>query len=61
MIGAGLLLVALGAILRFAVTATVAGISIPTVGLILLIVGGLALVIGLAQRVAERDSPASPH
>lgn len=60
MIAGGLLLVAVGAILRFAVTAEVAGVSISTVGLILLIVGGLTLVIGLALRISGRESTASP-
>ncbi|HTQ69095.1 MAG TPA: hypothetical protein VMI13_10430 [Solirubrobacteraceae bacterium] len=60
MIAGGLLLLALGSILRFAVTAEVAGVSISTVGLILLIVGCLTLVIGLALRISGRDSTASP-
>jgi hypothetical protein len=61
MIEGGLLLVAVGAILRFAVTAEVAGVSVPTVGLILLIVGGAAVVIGLVLRVSGRDSTAPPY
>jgi hypothetical protein len=61
MIEGGLLLVAVGAILRFAVTAEVAGVSVPTVGLILLIVGGAAVVIGLVLRVSGRDSSAPPY
>ncbi len=44
-IGASIFLIALGAILYFAVTASVAGIDIQTVGLILMIVGILGLVI----------------
>jgi hypothetical protein len=59
MIGGGLLLIAVGAILRFAVTAHLAGISLHTVGLILLIVGGVGLAIGLALRIGGRDSTAS--
>ena len=61
MIAGGLMLIAVGAILRFAVTAAVAGISISTVGLILLIVGGVTLAIGLAQQVAGRGSSASHY
>jgi hypothetical protein len=61
MIEGGLLLVAVGAILRFAVTAEVAGVSVPTVGLILLIVGGAGVVIGLVLRVSGRDSSAPPY
>jgi hypothetical protein len=59
MIGGGLLLIAVGAILRFAVTAHLAGISLHTVGLILLIVGGVALAIGLGLRIAGSDSAGS--
>ncbi len=40
-IGASLFLIAVGAILRYAVTASVAGIDLDTAGLILMIVGVL--------------------
>jgi len=60
-IAGGLILIAMGAILRFAVTAGLAGISISTVGLILLIVGGVTLAIGLAQQLAGRGSSASRY
>ena len=46
-IGASIFLIAFGAILKYAVTATVAGIEIQTVGLILMIAGVVGLVIGL--------------
>ena len=46
-IGTSLLLIAVGAILRFAVTVTVRDFNIQTVGLILMIVGGVGLVISL--------------
>ncbi len=46
-IGASLLLIAVGAILKFAVTVHVAGIRLETVGVILRIVGVLGLVLGL--------------
>lgn len=45
--GLSLLLIAVGAILAFAVTTTVAGISIPIVGVILLIVGILGLLLSM--------------
>lgn len=45
----GVVLMAVGAILKYAVTATVAGVSLPTVGVILLIVGAFAVLIGLAR------------
>jgi hypothetical protein len=46
-IGASLFLIAVGAILNFAVTAQFAGIDIQTVGVILMITGGLGLVLTL--------------
>jgi hypothetical protein len=61
MIVGGLLLVAVGAILRFAVTAEADGISVATVGLILLIVGAVGVVIGVWLRIIGRDSAASPY
>jgi len=45
--GFSLFLIAVGAILAFAVTTTVAGISIPAVGVILLIVGLLGLLLSM--------------
>jgi hypothetical protein len=42
-LGTSIFLIAVGAILRYAVTATVSGIDITTVGLILMIVGILGL------------------
>jgi hypothetical protein len=41
-------LIALGAILRYAINVTVEGIEIDTVGLILMVVGIIGLVISLA-------------
>ena len=57
-IGASLFLIAAGAILKFAVTATVAGIDLQEVGLILMIVGGVGLVLGLVLTFTrERRQP----
>jgi uncharacterized membrane-anchored protein len=55
-LGASLFLIAVGAILYFAVTATLVGIDIQTVGLILMIIGviGFALSFFLSSR-ASRD------
>jgi Flp pilus assembly protein protease CpaA len=53
-IGTSIFLIALGAILKFAVTATVAGIEIQTVGVILMIAGAIGLVIGLFLLASER-------
>jgi len=55
------MLIAVGAILAFAVNATIAGISIQTAGVILIAVGALGLVIGLfalSRRPREADRPA---
>lgn len=46
-IGGSIFLIAVGAILKFAVTATFAGISIQTVGVILMIAGIIGLLVGL--------------
>lgn len=46
-VGVSILLIAAGAILTWAVTATVSGVSIHTVGVILLIVGIIGLVMSL--------------
>lgn len=55
-IGASLFTIAVGAILYFAVTATVAGVDIQTVGLILMIIGVLGLVLALVLlRRAQRN------
>ena len=67
-IGTSIFLIALGAILTFAVTASVSGIELATVGIILMVVGGLGLLVSLLvlaradrgavvarERVVERD------
>ena len=46
-VGVSILLIAAGAILTWAVTATVSGVSIQTVGVILLIVGIVGLVLSM--------------
>jgi hypothetical protein len=46
-IGTSIVLIAVGAILKWAVTASVSGVSLTTVGTILLIVGIVGLVISL--------------
>jgi hypothetical protein len=66
--GTSIFLIAVGAILRYAVTTSVSGISLTTVGLILMIVGVVGLIISLyymlawaprrgavRDRVVERD------
>lgn len=48
-IGGGIFLIAVGAILKFATNLHVQGVSIDTVGLILMIAGVAGLVLGLFQ------------
>ena len=56
-IGTSLFLIAVGAILYFAVNATISGIEIATIGLILMIVGVVGLVISLVfLNSARRDA-----
>jgi hypothetical protein len=73
-LGTSIFLIAVGAILRYAVTVTVSGIDITTVGLILMIVGVIGLVLSLLymviwsprrggvvrDRVVERDPQEPP-
>ena len=64
--GSSIFLIALGAILRYAVTASVSGISIQTVGLILIIAGVLGLVLSLfymfaSRRAVVRDRVVEPE
>jgi hypothetical protein len=59
-IGASIFLIAVGAILRYAVTAEVSGIEIETVGLILMIAGIIGLVISLAI-IFLRDDDRRPR
>jgi hypothetical protein len=55
-VGASILLIAAGAILRYAVTDSVSGVNLQTVGLILMIAGILGLVIGLLMFFSARRS-----
>jgi hypothetical protein len=54
-IGTSILLIAVGAILKFAVTASVSGIELATVGVILMVVGGLGLLISLFMYTRATD------
>jgi beta-lactamase regulating signal transducer with metallopeptidase domain len=53
-IGASLLLIAVGAILKFAVTKQVSGINISTVGIVLMVIGIVGLVLGLVMMASRR-------
>lgn len=63
-IGSSLFLIAVGAILKYAVTAHVGGIDLQVVGVILMIVGVVGLVLGLGMwasaRSAARRAPPPP-
>jgi hypothetical protein len=73
-LGTSLFLIAVGAILRYAVTTSVEGIDLQTVGLILMIVGIVGLLLSLLymaawaprrgriarERVVERDPYEEP-
>ena len=54
-IGTSIFLIALGAILKFAVTASVSGVELATVGVILMVVGILGLIISLLVLLQPRD------
>jgi uncharacterized membrane protein len=54
-LGTSLILVAAGAILRFAVTTTTSGVNLHTVGLILMIIGGVGFVVSLIWMMAASD------
>jgi hypothetical protein len=55
-IGTSLFLIAVGAILKFAVHLHVVGINLQTVGVILMIVGGLGLLLSLFL-LSRSDNP----
>ncbi|HEY8501878.1 MAG TPA: DUF6458 family protein [Solirubrobacterales bacterium] len=48
-IGAGIFLIAVGAILKYATNVHVEGISIDTIGVILMIAGAVGLILGIFQ------------
>jgi beta-lactamase regulating signal transducer with metallopeptidase domain len=54
-IGTSLFLIAVGAILYFAVNADVSGLEISTIGLILMVVGVVGLLISLFLISSSRD------
>lgn len=54
-IGAGITLLAIGAILAFAVDATLSGIDIQVIGVILMVCGALGLVLAVLVVGRRRD------
>ena len=59
-IGTSIFLIAVGAILKFAVTASVSGIELATVGVILMVVGGAGLLIALFMYARATDRHRAP-
>jgi uncharacterized membrane protein YidH (DUF202 family) len=53
-IGTSLFLIAVGAILKWAVTAHVAGVDLQVVGVILIVIGAAGLVLGLGMWISAR-------
>jgi len=53
-IGSSLVLIAVGAILKFAVTASVSGVSLPVVGVVLMVVGIAGVVLSLIMASTTR-------
>jgi beta-lactamase regulating signal transducer with metallopeptidase domain len=56
-IGTSLFLIAVGAILYFAVDATVSGLDIATVGIILMVIGVVGLLISMFFLAQARRAP----
>jgi Domain of unknown function (DUF6458) len=54
-IGTSIFLIALGAILKFAVTDAISGVELATVGVILMVAGALGLVFSLLYTQMWRD------
>jgi hypothetical protein len=53
-VGGSIFLIAVGAILRYAITDSISGINLATIGLILMIAGIVGLVIGLFMYTTSR-------
>jgi hypothetical protein len=58
-LGTSLFLIAVGAVLRFAVSVSTRGFSIHTIGVILMIVGGVGLIISLLWVMVWREREAA--
>ncbi len=56
-IGTSVFLIALGAIFKYAVTLTVAGVNIQTAGVILIVAGVIGLLVSLFMEFAGRRGP----
>ncbi len=54
-IGTSILLIAVGAILKFAVSASISGVSLATVGVILMVVGVIGLLLSILMMTIWAD------
>jgi len=53
-IGSSLVLIAVGTILKFAVTATISGVNLPVAGVVLMVVGIAGVVLSLIMESTAR-------
>lgn len=60
-LGTSLVLIAVGAVLRFAITVTTKDVNIQTIGVILMIVGGIGLVLTVFLMVMSAERRSAPH
>ena len=60
-IAGGIFLIAVGAILKFATNFNIQGVSVDTIGVILMIAGAVGLILGLYQELiwSRRSRPAA--
>ena len=59
-IGGSLVLIAIGAILKYAVTAHISGVDIGTVGVVLMVVGVVGLIISIVWLLNQRRRLTGP-
>jgi hypothetical protein len=60
-IGASLVLIAIGAILKFAVTTSVSGVNLASVGVVLMVVGVVGLVLSMVLANTARRTDVVHH
>lgn len=60
-LGTSLFMIAAGAVLRFAITVTTRDVNIQTIGVILMIVGGMGLIISVFWMVMSTDRRPAPR
>ena len=58
--GTSILLIAAGAVLRYAVSVHTSGFNLHTIGLILMIVGAIGLVLSILWMASHRRAAAAP-